>query len=33
MLEPGTFMIRLTVGTETRMSSVDILDDIWMRPQ
>jgi photosystem II stability/assembly factor-like uncharacterized protein len=33
LLEPGTFMIRLTVGTETRMSSVDILDDIWMRPQ
>ena len=33
MLEPGTFMIRLTVGTETRMSSVDILEDIWMRPQ
>jgi hypothetical protein len=26
-------MIRLTVGTETRMSSVDIHDDIWMRPQ
>jgi hypothetical protein len=35
LLEPGTFMVRLTVGTETRMSSVDLLDDIaaWMRPQ
>jgi hypothetical protein len=33
LLEPGTFMIRLTVGNETRMSSVDILEDIWMRPQ
>jgi hypothetical protein len=33
LLEPGTFMVRLTVGSETRMSSVDLLDDIWMRPQ
>ncbi len=33
LLEPGTFMVRLTVGGETRMSSVDLLDDIWMRPQ
>ena len=33
LLEPGSFMVRLTVGGETRMSSVDLLDDIWMRPQ
>lgn len=33
LMEPGTFMIRLTVGDQTRMSSVDILEDIWMRPQ
>jgi photosystem II stability/assembly factor-like uncharacterized protein len=33
LLEPGSFMVRLTVGSETRMSSVDLLDDIWMRPQ
>ena len=33
LLEPGTFMVRLTVGTETRMSSVDILEDTWMRPR
>ena len=33
LLEPGTFMIRLTVGGETRTSSVDMLEDIWMRPQ
>jgi hypothetical protein len=33
LVEPGTFMIRMTVGSETRMSSVDVLEDIWMRPQ
>lgn len=33
LLEPGTFMIRLTVGSQTLMSSVDLLEDIWMRPQ
>jgi photosystem II stability/assembly factor-like uncharacterized protein len=33
LLEPGTYMVRLTIGSETRMSSVDILEDIWMRPQ
>jgi len=33
LLEPGTYMVRLTVGGETLESSVDVLDDIWMRPQ
>ncbi len=33
LLEPGTYMIRLTVGTQTLTSSVDVLEDIWMRPQ
>jgi hypothetical protein len=30
---PGTYMVRLTVGDKTLMSSVDVLEDIWMRPQ
>jgi photosystem II stability/assembly factor-like uncharacterized protein len=30
---PGTYMVRLTVGEKTYMSSVDVLEDIWMRPQ
>ena len=32
LLEPGTFMIRLTVGGQTVMSSVNILEDVWLRP-
>ena len=33
LVEPGTYMVRLTVGDRTLTSSVDVLDDIWMRPQ
>jgi hypothetical protein len=33
MVTPGTYMVRLTVGDKTYMSSVDVLEDIWMRPQ
>ncbi len=33
LLEPGTYMVRLTIGGQTLNSSVDVLDDIWMRPQ
>ena len=33
LLEPGTYFIRLTVGGQTLTSSVDVLEDIWMRPQ
>ncbi len=29
MLEPGTYMVRLTAGTQTVTSSVTILEDIW----
>ncbi len=32
-ITPGTYMVRLTVGDRTMMSSVDVLEDIWMRPQ
>ena len=31
--EPGTYMIKLTVGNQTLMSSAQVLDDTWMRPQ
>jgi photosystem II stability/assembly factor-like uncharacterized protein len=31
MLAPGTYVVRLTVGGQTLMSSVVILEDIWMR--
>jgi hypothetical protein len=30
LLAPGTYMIKVTVGGQTLMSSVDILEDIWM---
>ena len=33
MLAAGTYVVRLTVGGQTILSSVDLLDDIWMRPQ
>jgi hypothetical protein len=33
LVSPGTYMVRLTVGTETLTSSVNVLEDIWMRPQ
>lgn len=32
LVEPGTFMIRLTVGGQTVMSSVNVLEDVWVRP-
>jgi photosystem II stability/assembly factor-like uncharacterized protein len=32
LLEPGTYMVRLTVGGKTLTSSVDILEDTWMFP-
>ena len=32
-VEPGSYMVRLTVGDKTFMSSVQVLEDIWMRPQ
>jgi hypothetical protein len=33
MLEPGTFMIKLTAAGKTLMSSVDLLEDVWLRGQ
>jgi hypothetical protein len=32
-VEPGSYTVRLTVGDKTFTSSVDVLEDIWMRPQ
>ena len=33
LLDPGVYMIRITVGSETLNSSVTVLEDTWMRPQ
>jgi len=33
LVQPGTYMVKLTIGSQTFISSVDVLDDIWMRPQ
>ncbi len=33
LVEPGTYMIKLTAGGQTVMSSVEVLEDTWMRPQ
>jgi hypothetical protein len=30
LLEPGTYMVRLTAGGETHMSSVVVQEDLWM---
>jgi len=32
-VDPGVYMVRLTVGGHVLNSSVDVLEDIWMRPQ
>jgi hypothetical protein len=33
LLEPGTYMVKLTVGDKVLTSSVDILEDTWLRQQ
>jgi hypothetical protein len=33
LLDPGTYMIRLTVGGKTLTSSVDVLEDQWLTQQ
>ncbi len=33
ILAPGSYMIRVTVGGQTLTSSVDVLEDVWMRMQ
>jgi len=30
LLEPGTYMVRLTAGGKTLTSSVDVLEDVWL---
>jgi photosystem II stability/assembly factor-like uncharacterized protein len=32
-VEPGSYMVRLTIADKTFTSSVQVLEDIWMRPQ
>jgi hypothetical protein len=32
-IAPGTYMVRLTVGDKTYMSSVDVMEDTWMHEQ
>jgi photosystem II stability/assembly factor-like uncharacterized protein len=32
-VQPGSYMVRLTIGDKTYNTSVDVLEDIWMRPQ
>ena len=33
LMEPGIYMVRVTAGAQTLTSSVNVLEDIWMRPQ
>jgi hypothetical protein len=33
LVDPGVYMIRLTVGDKTYTSSITVLEDIWARPQ
>lgn len=33
LVDPGIYMVRLTVGDQTYHSSVQVLEDIWQRPQ
>jgi len=33
LVEPGTYMVKLTVGSQTFTTSVTVLEDVWMRPQ
>jgi len=32
-VEPGTYVVKVTVGEKILQSSVSVLEDIWMRPQ
>jgi hypothetical protein len=32
-VDPGSYLVRLTIGDKTFTSSVVVLEDIWMRPQ
>jgi photosystem II stability/assembly factor-like uncharacterized protein len=33
LVEPGAYMVRVTIGDKVLQSSVNVLEDIWMRPQ
>jgi hypothetical protein len=33
LISPGAYMVRLTVGTQTLTTSVDVLEDIWMKTE
>jgi photosystem II stability/assembly factor-like uncharacterized protein len=33
LMEPGTYLVRLTAGGQTLTTSVNVLEDTWMRPQ
>ena len=33
LVDPGVYMVRLTVGDKTYSSSVQVLEDIWQRVQ
>jgi len=33
LVAPGAYFVKLTVGGKTLQSSVDVLEDTWMRPQ
>jgi hypothetical protein len=33
LLDPGNYMVRLTVGGKTLMTSVDVLADAWLTPK
>ena len=32
-VEPGTYMVKVTIGDKVLHTSVNVLEDIWMRPQ
>jgi hypothetical protein len=33
LVEPGTYMVKVTIGDKVLQTSVNVLEDIWMRPQ
>jgi len=33
LVAPGAYFVKLTVGGKTLQTSVDVLEDAWMRPQ
>ena len=33
LVEPGTYIVKLNAGGQTLTTSVNVLEDIWMRPQ